>query len=363
MLSLNSIINIIVNLPSQTSRTEDFSLGMILSKNTVISTSDRVKSYDSVDAVIAGGFASDSAEALAAGLYFGQTPSASKLLIGVQGSSETALQAITACRAANTAWYLCIPVGLAKADLISVAGYIESATPASVMFCTTSDADVKSGTAGNLCLTLQASKYRRTLTQYSTYANAVAAISGYVCGSNDGTQAFDLAFKPENGVTADSLTSTDTSVLDNESANYYANYENTYTFFMTGNMADGTAFDEVLGIDMLTADIKSNIMSVLTAQPKVPLTDDGMTLITAAVTTACETAKTRGFIAAGTWSGQNILKLKTGDSLTAGYSVQADSVSTLSVNQRSQRTAPQVYVCIILANSARSFTIAVNVNR
>lgn len=363
MLSLGSIINIIVNLPSQTSKTEDFSLGMILSKNTVISTTDRIKSFDSVDAVIAGGFAVDSVEVKAASLYFGQTAAPAKLLIGAQGDTETAVQALTACRAANSAWYLCIPAGYAKADLVLMAAYIESATPACVMFCTTSDADVKAGTTGNLCLTLQAAKYRRTLVQYSTYANAAASIAGYVCGKNDGNQAFDLAFKSEPGVTAESLNSADVSILDNENCNYYATFQNTYDLFMRGNMEDGTAFDEVLGIDMLTSQTQSNVMATLTSLPKVPLTDDGITQITSAITNSCEAALSRGFIAGGTWQGSPVLNLNTGDALAKGYSIQSDKVSNLSASERAQRKAPPIYVCIILANSARSFTITVNVAR
>ena len=363
MLSLSSIVNIIVNLPSSTTKTEDFSLGMIMSKNTVITTTDRVKSYDSVDAIIAAGFATNSAEVQAATLYFSASPQPSHLLIGVQGDSETPLQAVTACRSANGSWYLCIPVGYAKADYISMAAYIETASPDCVMFCTTSDADVKAGTAGNLCLTLQASKYRRTLTQYSAYANAAASIAGYACGENDGTEAFDLALKSEPGVTVEALTDADTSILDGESCNYYAKYQNTFNLFRKGNMADGTPYDEVLGIDMLTADIQTNVMSVLTSLPKVPLTDDGVSLITTAITTACETALTRQFIAAGVWRGANVSDLKTGDSLPRGYSIQAGKVADLSSDNRANRQAPPVYVCVVLAGSARSFTINVNIAR
>ena len=363
MLSLGSIINIIVNLPSQSTKTENFSLALLLSKNTVISTTDRVKSYDSVDALIAAGFTSDSPEVKAASLYFGQSPTPSHLLIGVQGTEETVVAALTACRTINTSWYLCIPIGAAKADIEAMAAYVESATPATVIFCTTADAEVKAGAAGNLCLALQTAKYRRTLTQYSTYVDAVAAIAGYVCGKNDGMESFDLAFKAEAGVTPESLNSTDVSILDNENCNYYAIYQNVYNLFNKGNMADGTAFDEVLGIDMLTADIQSSVMSVLTSMAKVPLTDDGISLITAAITSALETAKARGFIAPGTWTGSPVLKLNAGDALANGYSIQSGTVGELSATERSERKAPPVYVCIILANSARSFAITVNINR
>lgn len=363
MLSLTPIINIIVNLPSSTTKTEDFSLGMILSKNTVISTTDRVKSYDSVDAVLAAGFTANSAEVQAATLYFSASPQPSHILIGVQGDTETATQALTACRNANGAWYLCIPVGYAKADYVAMAAYIETASPACVMFCTTSDADVLAGTAGNLCLTLQAAKYRRTLVQYSTYANAVASIAGYACGENDGSQSFDLALKPEPGVTVETLTSTDLSVLDGENCNYYAQYQNTFNLFRKGNMSDGTPYDEVLGIDMLVADIQTNGMSVLTGVPKVSLTDDGTSQITAAIMTACEKSLARQFLAPGTWRGAKVYNLGTGDALPRGYSIQAGKVADLSDDDRANRKSPPIYVCVILAGSARSFIINANIAR
>ncbi len=363
MLDLSSIINIIVNLPAQSAKTENFSLAMFMSKNAIISTAERVKSYGSTDELIAAGFASDSVEVKAAGLYFGQTPTPSRLLIGVQGAEEEPAAALAACRAADTSWYLCVPLGATKADILAMAAFVETASPSCIMFCTTADADVKAGTEENLCLELQAAKYRRTLTQYSTYADAAASIAGYACAENDGSQAFDLALKTEPGVTVDNLESTDISVLENENCNYYARFENQYDLFMKGNMADGTPCDEVIGIDMLTANIRNNVMAVMTSLPKIPLTDDGIALITSTIATACDDAKQRGFIAPGIWNGATVMQLHKGDSLVNGYSIQAELVSSLSATERSDRKAPPIYVCIVLANSARSFVITVDVNR
>ena len=363
MLSLGSIINIIVNFPSASTQTENFSLGLLLSKNAVVPTTDRVKIYASKDAMIADGFAADSPEVKAAQLYFGQTPAPAQLAVGVQGTEETAVEAMTACRIKNTSWYLCVPVGYAKADLLLLAAYIESATPASIMFCTTSDADVLSGGAGNLCSALKGAGYKRTMTQYSTTSDAVAAIAGYACGENTGDSAFDLCFQAETGVAPDAIDTSAAEILKGENCNFFANYQNTFSFFFNGIMADGTHFDEVLGIDMLRADITSGIMRLLTSSPKVPLTDDGAAQVTSVIMTCCNTALKRGFIAAGTWDGLQVAKLSPGDTLPNGYSIQAGSVSDLSADDRAARKAPPIYVCIILANSLESFTITVNVNR
>lgn len=361
MLDLSSIINIIVNMPAQSSQAENFSLALFLSKNTIISTADRVKTYGSVNELIAAGFAPDSPEVKAATLYFGQTPQPTKLMVGVRGKEESAVAALTACRAANTNWYICVPLDATKDDIIAMAAYVESAKPAMLMFCTTSDADVLAGTTGNLALTLQAAKYKRTLLQYSGSANAAASIAGYACAQNDGSEAFDLALKSEPGVTVDDLNSTDIAVLQNEGCNYYANFENQYDLFIPGNMVDGTPCDEVMGLDILTANIKAAMMSVLASNKKIPLSDDGIALITSAIATECDKAKSADFIKSGIWNGGTVLQLKNGDSLVNGYSIQVDSVANLSDAQKAQRKAPPIYVCLILADSARSFTLTVNV--
>jgi hypothetical protein len=361
MLSLSSIINIIVNLPSAAATTQNFSLGLIFSANTVITTVDRVKLYNSTDDMLAAGFLSSSAEVKSASLYFSQTPRPSQIAVGVKGAAETVVEALTACRGANSDWYGCLYIGAVKADIVALSAYVESMSPAGVLFYTTADADALAGTAGNVGLTLKASAYRRSLGQYSTFANAAASIMGYACGAS--AQAYDLAFKNEPGVTAESLTSAQAATLEGENLNYFSTYNNAYSFLMPGVMADGTNFDEVVGIDILTADIQAAMMSALTANSKIPQTDTGTATVTTAIARACNSALKRGFIAPGTWAGQDILNLKTGDALTNGYSIQAGSVADLSAPDKAARKAPPIYVAIILAGSGEAFTIAVNVAR
>jgi hypothetical protein len=359
MLSLANIINIIVNLPSSSSTTQtNFALGLIFSANTVISSATRVKVYTSAAAMIADGFASNSAEVLAAQLYFSQSPAPSQLAVGMKAGGETAVQALTACRSANTQWYGCLFIGAVKADVVALAAYVESMSPAGVMFYTTADSDALAGTAGNVGLTLKASSYRRTIGQYSTSADAAAAILGYASGAS--SEAYDLMFQTEAGVTAEVLSDAQATVLTNENLNYFSTYQTGKTFFAHGVMASGAHFDDVIGIDELTANIQSAMINVLTSNPKVPLTDPGTQIITTAIASACNSAFTSGFLAAGAWQGSNILNLKAGDTLSNGYSIQAASVSSLTTTQKSNRAAPPIYVCVILAESLESFTITVN---
>lgn len=81
-----------------------------------------------------GGWAGTEPEYLAAQVYFSQSPRPTAVVIGRQDltASETVLAAVQACRAANTNWYALYVTGIAKADILSVAGYIETATRGSM---------------------------------------------------------------------------------------------------------------------------------------------------------------------------------------------------------------------------------------
>ncbi len=362
MLDLSDIVNISVSLPSEGTTEQTFSETLFLSTNTVIPTSQRVATYTSVEQMVGAGFSSDSSEIKAATLYFTQFPKPSKLHIGTIGKDETAVGALTACRIANTSWYIAVLLDAVSADIKAAANYIESATPASVLFYTTNDADVLTNADGNVCADLKKSAYKRTMGQYSTYPNAAASIAGYACGANNGQLAFALDFKPEPGVTAEPLNHTQTGTLDLLACNYLTSREDDYTLFMRGQMASGIRYDEILGIDILQSEVKLQAMNVLTSERKVPQTDAGVGLITAAITKACEKAVQRGFIAPGIWNGANIGALESGTALPNGYSVQVGKVADLSTSDIKNRIAPPIYVCIILAGSLESLTIAVNVN-
>lgn len=363
MLDLTNIISIEVNSPAVTQSGRSFSLGLIVSQNTVISTDDRLKEYTSTAAMIKDGFTTDSPEVLAAGLFFGQTPAPAAVLVGTQDSSETAVEALTACRAANGEWYIGIILGAAKADITALAAYVEGASPACVLFYTTADSDVLAGADGNVCKTLQEAAYRRSLGQYSTQANAVCGIAGYASGANDGVTSYDLMFKPEVGVTPEDISADQALNLDGENCNYLVTRSSDYTFFQAGVMADGTFFDEVLGIDVLTENIQDAVINVQMSSAKVPQTDAGISVITAAIGDACKTSVDSGFLAPGVWTGAPVASLSTGDHLPSGYTIMVGSVDDQSATDRAKRVTPPIYVCVKLAGSVHSVVIVVNVNR
>ncbi|MHB9004723.1 MAG: hypothetical protein ACYC6C_11790, partial [Coriobacteriia bacterium] len=148
ILPLSDIVNVSVVLSPVAAVRSAFNLGLIVGNSSVISTIDRVKLYSDTTAMVADGFTIESAEYKAATFYFGQTPRPAKVAIGRWDSvAETAVAAITACRAKNTDWYACTVCGVTSADILNIAAYIETTQPSSAYFYTTADAAVLAGTA------------------------------------------------------------------------------------------------------------------------------------------------------------------------------------------------------------------------
>lgn len=189
---------------------------------------------------------------------------------------------------------------------------------------------------------------------------------GYAMGANTGlaNSAFTLAYKPEVGVVPEPLTTTQFKTIIGYNGNVYTNYGASYNLLVNGTMADGVPFDEVLNLDVLTNDIQTSVMNALTtAGPKVPQTEEGVSLLVSAITVPCSNARTRGVIAPGVWKGAPVLNLRTGDTLSMGYMVLADRLTNQSQADRDARKSPPIYVAVKLAGAIEHVVIGVVVNR
>ncbi len=285
--------------------------------------------------------------------------------IGVAVSNaETILEAVTACRSNNVNWYAGYAIGAADADVEAVSSFIQSATPASVYFYDTQDAAVLAGTTPNVMSTLQGNKASRSFGQYSTTAHAVVAAMGYAMGANTGlaNSAFTMAYKPEVSVTPEVLTTTQATDILGWNGNIYTAYGNTYDLLVQGTMADGTPFDQILNLDILTTNIQTAVMNALTSGPKIPQTDSGVGILVNAVTGACRQAATAGILAPGIWNAAPVLNLQTGDTLSTGYLVQAATIASQTSAQIAARQAPPIYACVKMAGALEHVTIGVVVD-
>lgn len=368
-LSLNDVVDISVTVGPVSQVRTNFNLGLIIGNSEIISTATRVKTYQKLDDMIADKWTGSEPEYLAAKIYFAQTPRPHKLAVGrwdtVSASPETAPQAVAACRVANTEWYPCYICDVEKADIISVADYIESAEPQSAFFYTTGDSDVKNNVAGNVMETLKNKSIHRTLGQYSTNPYAALSIMAYAMGANKQTadSAYTLAYKKEVGISTEDLTNSEVTAIKNLNGNVYINRGSVYNLFEDGKMADGTYFDELLNLDMLTNNIQTAVVNALSTEPKIPQTDDGMDKLLNYITAPLEKAKKIGFIAPGVWNTSGVLSVNTGDTLPRGYKILADSIADQSQEDREARKSPPIYILAKLAGAIQYVSIGVYVNR
>lgn len=367
-LSLDKIVNVVVSVSPLAAPRNGFNQALIIGSSTVIPALERLRFYSGTDDMLTDGFTNSSPEYLAAQIYFSQSPAPTQLWVGRQDLTvpETKLEAVQACRLANSQWYPVFVCGAAKADHLAIAAYIETATPASTYFGVTSDADVPTATAGNVLLTLKGLLYTRTFIQYSTSTPyAICGAMGYAMGQNTGLNgsAFTLKFKNEVGVAVEPLTATQVLNIEGANGNLYLNYGYYYNIFEQGVSSAGRFFDEVLNLDMLANNIQLNIMDTLYQNPKVPQTDAGVLQLIRACNSACDVAVNIGFLAPGVWTGLPVLNLATDQTLPKGYLVQAPPISTQTQADREARKSPPLYIAIKEAGAIHSVVIGVYVNR
>lgn len=367
-LPITPIVDVVVNLPAVGGSRLGFDIGLIVGPSSVQDpTTERVVLYDSLAEMIDAGFQTTDPEYLAATKYFAATSQPDTVAIGVQNTGETALQAITACRAFNADWYACTIIDADNDDHEAVAAYIEALgteSPSFYMF-QSSDSDILSAGSGNIFETLAAGNYSRTLGQYSTQAYAIAGTMGYPMGqiSDLSNSYFTLMFKSFPTVTAESVTSAQVTNIKDNRGNVYVTRSTDRSGLENATTFSGAYFDEIIYLDKLVNEIQTNVADVLYSNGRVPQTENGVAQLRSAIVAANDKLVNIGLIAPGTWTGTSLLTLNTGDYLPTGYQVMSDSIASQSPTDRAARIAPPIYDCVKLGGAIQSVLITVNVNR
>ena len=386
-LDLRPIVKVDINLSAKAAARKGFNVGLVLGTSNVIPVTERVRVYTSAAALLADGFTNTSDEYVAAQLYFSQSPQPDKLCVGVvdTANNEDKATAIEACRQANSEWYEFVALGASDSETEALALWAESANPRTMQMYTTHSTNVLQPTytepeqegdepvqIEDIFTKLKNANYRRSWGVYQEGSqNAAAAWMGRANGMNSGTAGsmFTLAYKSVAGVATDSLTEAQVQYVcgsrttSGNNGNVYITRAEDYDLLQQGYMADGTSFDEVMGLDMLENDITLNVMDLLAQSRKVPQTAAGVASIINVINQACEKHVSTGFIAPGQWNGSQCLELQTGDYLDAGYLVQAESIDSQPQADRDKRIAPPIYVCVKLAGAIEFVVIEVNINR
>lgn len=377
-LPVSNVVNVDVIMSPVAATGRNFGALLILGTSTVIPVTERIRQYSAIED-IGDDFGVDSPEYEAASIFFSQSPKptlvyigrwAKTLAEGEAGAVETLLQAVNASLQ-YTNWYglaIADSADLVEADVISVAAAIEASSLSRILAVTTDDVNVLvAGNTDNIGYKLKAAGYGRTFWQYSS-SSKYAAISAFgrafTVNFTGNNTTITLKFKTEPGVTYETLTTTQAAAIDSINGNVYVYYANDTAIIQQGVMANGDFFDERHGLDWLQNYVQTNLYNLLyTSATKIPQTDAGVTRLMTNVEASLDQAVNNGLVAPGVWNGGPIGQIESGDTLTKGYYVYADSVDNQAQSDREARKSPVIQAALKLAGAIHYGDVQINVVR
>jgi hypothetical protein len=371
-LALDFVVNVTVQVTPAAVAPPQFNQALIVGLGTVITPTERCRLYSggisALSQMVTDGFLVTSPEYLAAQAYFSQTPTPFYLWIGVKAGAETILAAVQACRLASTAWYSVYIPSAADSDNQAVAQWIQTASPKAYLFFQTATPAVLTGTA-DIFTTLKGMNLNRFIGTYITTQTGAApnnayfgaALMGVAMGRNTGLAGsyFILPFKAVKSMIAEPITSAQFTTVTGNNGNIYTSFANTYNSVMNGQTGTGEYFDQILGMDMLCADLQYGLTNILYQYPAVTQNDEGQSILLHGANVACQQSVQRGFLSSGIWNGQTVLKLQAG-MVVPGYLNQSQSYAQLG-SKPAKRAAAPIYCTVILSAGVQSVVIGVNV--
>lgn len=325
---------------------------------------DSVGSASSISYLSAPGSGSDISDKLK-----GRTGEASVPVPGYD--AETPAECALALANVSAAWFglhFAATASISDAQHIAVAALIEGLDLKRMYAVTSQDADILDSTVTNdIASELKALRYDRTFPHYSSsspYA-AVSAISrAFSVNFAANRSTITLMYKTEPGVTAETLTETQTATLKDKNCNVYVNYVNDTAIIQYGVMASGAYFDEIHGLSWFEDALQNACYNLLyTSRTKIPQTDAGQNQLLAACAAVCEEAVNNGLVAPGVWNADGFGQLQRGDFLKNGYYIYSIPMALQPQAERETRVAPPVQIALKLAGAIHEIDLIVDVNR
>lgn len=377
-LPVSNVVNVDVIMSPTAATGRNFGSLLILGTSPVIPVSERIRLYTGSEEIGAD-FGEDSPEYAAALVYFSQSPQPTQVYVGrwaktlgtdESGSVETLAQAVSAVLQ-FTNWYglgIADDEDLTAAEITATAAAIQASSLSRVFAVTSDDSGIiDSASTTDIASALKAAGYGRTFVQYSTtskYAALSAFGRAFTVNFTGNNTTITLKFKTEPGVTYETLTSSQAAAVDAKNSNVYVYYANDTAILQQGVMSNGDFFDERHGLDWLQNYVQTNLFNlVYTSTTKIPQTEAGITRLLTNVEQSLDQAVSNGLVAAGVWNGGDIGQITTGDTLTKGYYVYAQPLSSQAQADREARKAPLIQAAIKLAGAVHYADVQINVVR
>ena len=293
------------------------------------------------------------------------------LEVNITAVGETLLQAATACRNASGLWYGLTVEAPVDADNLALSEWADPLWQTTRYYPYSGDITIPSATPSNIALQLQTLELR-VLGQYATtqsglYPNniyAAVAAMGVEMGLNTGLAGsfFTLAHKTLVGIAPEPLTQTQYNNILAAGFNVYANFQG-YQLEEPGFMSNGAPSYLWLFLAVYVAQLQSQEMAVLQANPAVPQTNAGEQLLLHAANAAGTYMNAIGFLADGTWEGAGInvpgVSVTQGQAIPGGFLNLAQPYSQQSPSDRAAGKAMPIYSFVTTAGAVQSLLIGV----
>lgn len=198
--------------------------------------------------------------------------------------SEDHSDALDAIKLVDNDWYGIVSVSHVVADVQDIAAWTE--TQRKLFGTSSADTDIinvaaasDNPTTGTIAARLNGSNLARSHCLYSAQADTKypeAAVFGVFVTQDPGS--YTVAFKTLALITADALTDTQVKNALDKKCNIYHEVGGV-DITQEGTVAEGEYIDTIVFIDWLQARMTENIFAQLVNLPKIPFTDDGISVV------------------------------------------------------------------------------------
>lgn len=372
-LDISDVISVIINPPADVVSAADFGTVVLFTTEVEGLGEDAYRKYNLLKSFQAD-FPDASDTLLGTAELFFEQPSRPQYLYVARWDSDSAgdpvplNEAYEALNAEWSGWYCGLPTGIeldadeleASCAWIQASGKIQAIT----------QNDLSDAALEKLKELAEAQYYRTLVLSDSTKAapavQSVVSLAALLCSINFSAEnsMLTLKFKSLPGVTPDtSITPTIATKLTELGINYYTNF-GTKAMVAEGWMLGQVYWaDEIIGLDWLQNKIQTNVFNAMAILKKVPLSDAGVATVCGYIDKVMQLAKKNGLVGPGSWEGDAVGSLATGDYLENGYYIYAEPVSSLSADDKKNRKCPPITVCAVLAGAIHSAQITVNTER
>ncbi len=325
MSNIDDIVNVQISIESPTSTGESFSALLLVApgpENAGLTMPDVAEITYAAD-LADYGYAEDSETYLAATVAFAQDPRPEKVYVAVRKTDSDTTEAITTTldRAlGTTGWYGIALVGDASGSDIKLAAQWAESNEKLFGFSWTGSE-----------IPIDVTAYNRT---YAMYYNGTEAADKYGAlalmakcfGYDPGSESWDL--KTLGSVSASTLTSAKIKELEKIPSMYYTKVASK-NCTMNGKVGSGEWIDIIRFRDWLVSEIQSKVFNYLTANKKVPYTDDGITGVQGQIESVLKSAQNNGAIESDTTDSNG--------TKTAGYEVTVPKSADISASDKKSR--------------------------